>query len=1215
MYDLGAIAAGIAKLSSPILKNKMERNEKVIQLLKKFKLSPTHPPSDFDGVYAYTLVEYGVDKSDIILNFFRDQHIKDIFKKSFSDNDSPYFHKESEEILDWHEMGKKYRDMDIDPRRELIAFSTVFNAIVARTLTPKEVQNVLVLKNIHLTVDEILEKVSKLDTDKILEEINSIQTNNTKFSLTTTSEKIRVYIGSSPTEFRDTSDILAKALKDRGIDVLICNRHAFSSPTSKEKTIKREIETSDIYIGLFGKLFSLDNMEEFKLARTLNKPCFVYVRDEHAVRDPELEMFLKKEVYNFSKGVTNSFFENSILLGNQVAEDVMKWLVRQHREMTAEIRQENLSKEEISRLEEKVRRLQKSAHETLPFGTRLDYLSNQLRTWFDAVGYRIEKYEKSNEDYFEWIINIPARRGYDRILVRGITGEIEFSHIKDIKESIMAVDEGWIITSRRVSQVARDRVKEPEYRKILCYTFDELIDEHADFSGYLEWLNNEIKGKGIDQNYIPLACIKEEFDSRSKEKIGESRYDETNGWIEGYIDRWLDDPDKKHMSILGEFGTGKTWFSLHYAGEALKQYQDAKEKGTERPRIPLVISLRDYAKAVSVESLFSEFFFRKHQIPLPHYEAFEVLNKMGKLLLIFDGFDEMAAQVDRQKMINNFWELAKAAVPGSKVILTCRTEHFPHAMEGRSLLNAELHASTSTLTGEPPQFEVLQLEKFNKEQIRQVLNQKTDKDTVEKIINNSELLDLVSRPVMTDFVMDAIPDIELGRAIDLSRVYFYAVVRKMNRDIREERTFTSLADKLYFLCELSWEMISTDQMSLNYRHFPDRLRVLFGKFVQEQKDLDHWHYDMMGQTLLIRNSDGDYTPAHKSLLEFFVAYKFVAELGLLGNDYLSPAKEAMNLDTENTPKHYTWSEYYTNSYNIREDKREGKVIQLLDFKTESFDNLLKGFGSKILTQAVLDLMLNMICKEKALDVLLSLILYTRDKQKEKYGFLGSNAAMLLVMIDKNALSNLNLSGVDISESSINFANLTNSIFDHANLEGVVVNNANFKNASLKYCKFTNAKIDNFNGWITASPYIKDNLLINYFYFYYNFLSKRDKPPTLIDIENDHIVIGYGNKDKLIWANKIRSDFIVSLKINNNKLHILTIEGDLFVLDIETGEFCKDTSDTNLYLWENADFLGAEGLDDEMCHFLAIKKAVNLPQFSYDTRSKRVPEYFKDSIEV
>ena len=53
----------------------------------------------------------------------------------------------------------------------------------------------------------------------------------------------------------------------------------------------------------------------------------------------------------------------------------------------------------------------------------------------------------------------------------------------------------------------------------------------------------------------------------------------------------------------------------------------------------------------------------------------------------------------------------------------------------------------------------------------------------------------------------------------MSRIYLYAVQRKLERDIRAERTFTSLADKIYFLAEISWEMLSNDRMSLNYRYF------------------------------------------------------------------------------------------------------------------------------------------------------------------------------------------------------------------------------------------------------------------------------------------------------------------------------------------------------------------------------------------------------------
>src|SRR5205085_8557905 len=111
-------------------------------------------------------------------------------------------------------------------------------------------------------------------------------------------------------------------------------------------------------------------------------------------------------------------------------------------------------------------------------------------------------------------------------------------------------------------------------------------------------------------------------------------------------------------------------------------------------------------------------------------------------------------------------------------------------------------------------------------------------------------------------------------------------------------------------CEVSWEMLSTNQMSLNYRLFPDRLRRLFGPAVQEEKDLDHWHYDMMGQSMLIRNADGDYAPAHRSLLEFFVAYKFAAELGVLSSDFTELAHAQSHVRKDAQSQEYTWSSYF-----------------------------------------------------------------------------------------------------------------------------------------------------------------------------------------------------------------------------------------------------------------------------------------------------------------
>lgn len=517
--------------------------------------------------------------------------------------------------------------------------------------------------------------------------------------------------------------------------------------------------------------------------------------------------------------------------------------------------------------------------------------------------------------------------------------------VDDINEVKWAVSEhrtaeGWLIAAHRKSRSAAEMADIAD--DVFCFTLDELLDEQANFSRYFEWLEAFVKEHSIDANYVPLSCKRDIIEPTTKEKIGDERYGKDDGWIERYIDKWLEDPSKEHISILGEFGTGKTWFTHHYAYKIMKKYLEAEVKGLKRPRLPLVIQLRDYSKALDSKSLISDFFFRKHEIPLPGYSAFEQLNRMGRLLLIFDGFDEMADKLDREKMINNFWELARVVVPGAKVILTCRTEHFPNAKEGRDLLSSELKASTANLAGDPPRFEVLELERFDEEQIRTALLKRTNQKTVQLIMGHPGLVDLANRPVMLEFILEAIPDIEADKPVDLSRIYLYAIQAKLERDIKSERTFTSKADKLYFMCELSWEMLTTEKMSLNYRLFPDRLKNLFGRIVVEEKDLDHWHYDMMGNTLLIRNDDGDYTPAHRSLLEFFTGYKATAELGLLPFDFTDLARNQSNIDDRCEPINYSW-----NSYFRRETDANGNIKRippLKGFYSENTDTVLNALG-------------------------------------------------------------------------------------------------------------------------------------------------------------------------------------------------------------------------------------------------------------------------------
>ena len=73
---------------------------------------------------------------------------------------------------------------------------------------------------------------------------------------------------------------------------------------------------------------------------------------------------------------------------------------------------------------------------------------------------------------------------------------------------------------------------------------------------------------------------------------------------------------------------------------------------------------------------------------------------------------------------------------------------------------------------------------------------------------------------------------------------------------------------------------------------PERISTYFGDRIKDQHELDTWDYDLRNQTLLHRNAAGYYEFAHKSLAEYFVAFKFAAELGCLAAEFAQTYCEA-----------------------------------------------------------------------------------------------------------------------------------------------------------------------------------------------------------------------------------------------------------------------------------------------------------------------------------
>ncbi|MFD3942944.1 NACHT domain-containing protein [Streptomyces sp. NPDC058579] len=685
-------------------------------------------------------------------------------------------------------------------------------------------------------------------------------------------------------------------------------------------------------------------------------------------------------------------------------------------------------------------------------------LMQDVHEWFTAVGYEVRRSWEPAQDSVALLVDIPQRRRgkFDRTVMLCVEGELLPHHLRLLGELVASESaaEGWGLARLRVSEAAR-RHAAGSGDVLSCYSFDELVDLEADFEPYIEWIEAEVRRRGVDSRYVPVSCRKEEIDPATQRPLDTSTYDWRDGGLGAYVEGWLQEPAKRHLSVLGEFGMGKSWFALHLAGEMARGWRDAKLKGVPRPRIPLLIPLRDYAKQTTVQGLLSEFFFNRHKIDLRSYDVFRVLNRMGRLLLIFDGFDEMAARADRHTVISNFWELANAVEPGAKVLLSSRKEHFRDADEARDLFGAKVGVAATTLPKDGPAFDIVELVRFDNEQIERMLRHDIAEDKVRLIMANEDVRELMGRPVMSELVIDALPEIERGAEIDLARIYLYAVQRKMDRDVKAERTFTSRGDKLFFLCEVASEMLSTNRLSLNYRDFPDRLRSCFGAAVQSAKDLDFWEQDMRNQGMFVRNAEGDYGPSHKSLLEFLAAFKYAAELGLLGGDFLALIPTAgAHVDAEaaaEAAEEWTWSRFFAAR------SADGELPPLKGFTAEPPAVLGATFGVLEQNDAVYQFLDTMVReREDHRERLLDVVRATAGVQAST-GRLAANCLNLILQsggsLEGADLSEVDLRGfapwAEVRTESLAGANLRRADLRKSELRGLDLSGADLTGARLR----------------------------------------------------------------------------------------------------------------------------------------------------------------------
>ncbi|TDC85003.1 TIR domain-containing protein, partial [Actinomadura sp. 7K507] len=260
----------------------------------------------------------------------------------------------------------------------------------------------------------------------------------------------------------------------------------------------------------------------------------------------------------------------------------------------------------------------------------------------------------------------------------------------------------------------------------------------VDLSEYVTAQTGRLSGGGL---YPPALYVPQryrELDRLSAETpSGGAGGDD----VVGEMLRLLAADHGRFLLLLGDFGRGKT-FALRELARRIPQ---------ELPHvIPILIELRALDKAHSVDGLVAAH-LANHGEELIDLKAFHYMLRQGRIVLLFDGFDELVTRMTYDQAADHLDTLLQAAQDKAKIVVASRTQHFKS--------QAQVLTALGEKVGVLPHRRVLGLEEFTPPQVRSYLvNRYGDEDAAEARLSLlsgiEELLALTSNPRMLSFIAD-----------------------------------------------------------------------------------------------------------------------------------------------------------------------------------------------------------------------------------------------------------------------------------------------------------------------------------------------------------------------------------------------------------------------------------------------------------------------------
>jgi hypothetical protein len=373
---------------------------------------------------------------------------------------------------------------------------------------------------------------------------------------------------------------------------------------------------------------------------------------------------------------------------------------------------------------------------------------------------------------------------------------------------------------------------------------------------YFQELDRLFAESRIDKVYVPLEGLREDLESIS---------------IDQHVESWLEDSTKNRLAVLGDYGTGKTWFCIRLAKRLLDRFRTAPD----RFPLPLLITFRRYQPDTDYLTLIKSELLETYGADIRSPAALVRLLKSRDVILILDGMDEMAKKQGDRSALHSYYRLGLPP-DGPKVIITCRTHYFYSGSEQREVINVDdKRLSIDKL----PAFETVHLSLLDKSKIDKSIEGRFDKHAravVLHFINSTyNLRELCARPILLSLVCDSYELLsEIKRPISAAVLYEEYVRAWLRRELMNGRLILD-PDKVTTIIEdLAHDMVDRDTLVLE----PQELQPLLSAVLDRAGiPLERWpeiHRQLITSTFIRRSASDKWEFAHRSFQEFFYARKF-----------------------------------------------------------------------------------------------------------------------------------------------------------------------------------------------------------------------------------------------------------------------------------------------------------------------------------------------------